>query len=100
MPLVTLKLPSWIAVKLGLKSSGWLSLETTVGENTCVVDVLNQMVATYPGFRESVYNPDIGLPTEQVNFFLNNLLLNYRDLSRIKLSDGDVIILIPLYTGG
>lgn len=100
MPMVTLKLPSWIASKLGAKSSGWLTLEKEVAEGTTVNDFLMGMVAAYPGFREAVYNPDTGLPTEQVNFVLNDRLLTFREMTQIKLTNGDTIMLIPLYTGG
>jgi len=97
---VRLRLPSWIATVIEPKSTGWLTLEKEVTEGITINDFLLDMVAGYPGFRGAVYNPDTGLPTEQVNFVLNNRLLTYCEMSEIKLSDGDTIILIPLYTGG
>jgi len=100
MPKISLKLPSWIAAKLGATSSGWLTLEKEVAEGITVSDFLMDMVLTYPGFRETVYDPDAGLATEQVNFVLNDRLLNFRELSQIRLNDGDSILLIPLYSGG
>jgi molybdopterin converting factor small subunit len=100
MPAVSLKLPSWIAAKLGENASGWFSLDREITESTTIEGLLKEMVAAYPGFREVVYNPDTGLPTEQVNFVLNDRLLTYREVSQIKLAEGDVIMLIPLYTGG
>ena len=100
MSKVTLKLPSWIAAKLEVKSSGWLTLEKEVAEGTTINDFLMDMVVDYPGFREAVYNPDTGLPTEQVNFVLNDRLLTFQEMSKIRLTDRDTIILIPLYFGG
>ena len=100
MPKVTLELPSWIAAKLEAKSSGRLTLEKEITEGTTINDFLMDMVVAYPGFREAVYNPDTGLPTEQVNFVLNGRLLTFQDMSQIKLTDRDTIILIPLYFGG
>ncbi len=100
MSKVTLKLPSWIAAKIEAKSSGWLNLEKEVAEGATIIDVLMGLVAVYPGFREAVYNPDTGLPTEQLNFVLNNRLLTFREVSQIRLNDGDIILLIPLYYGG
>ena len=97
---VALKLPSWIAARLDANSSGWLTLEKEVAEGTTINDFLMGMVVAYPGFREAVYNPDTGLPTEQVNFVLNGRLLNFREMSQIILTDGDTIVLIPLYYGG
>ncbi len=100
MSKVKIKLPSWIAAKLDNKSSGWLTLEKELGEDTTIDGLLKDMVAAEPGFREALYNPDTGLPTEQVNFVLNGRLLTFKELSQIKLADGDTILLIPLYTGG
>ncbi len=97
---VRLKLPSWIAAKLGAKSSGWLTLEKEVGEGTTISDFLMGMVMTYPGFRQAVYNPDTGLVNEQVNVVLNDRLLTFREMPQTKLTDGDTIVLLPLYYGG
>lgn len=100
MAKIKLRLPSWIAAKLEVKSSGWLTLEKEVGEGSTISDFLVGMVMTYPGFREAVYNPDAGLVNEQINVVLNDRLLTFREISRAKLIDGDTIVLLPIYYGG
>ncbi len=95
-----LKLPSWIAAKLGFACSGWLTLEEPVKEGTTLAGFLDGMAAAYPGFRDAAYNPAAGIVTEQVNVALNGRVLDYREISQVKLGDGDDIMLVPIYYGG
>jgi hypothetical protein len=100
MPEVTLKLPSWIADRLGVKSSGWLTLQKDVAEGSTVSDFLMGMVSDYPGFREVVCDPGTGLLTQQVSMVLNNRLLTFEEVTHTKLTKGDTITLTPIYVGG
>ena len=100
MPKVRLELQPWIAAKLGAKSTGWLTLEQEVVEDTTINDFLTTMIESYPNFRELIYNPDTGIVTEQINFVLNDRLLTFQEISETRLTDGDIILIIPLYTGG
>ena len=100
MPKVRLELQPWVAAKIETKSSGWLTLEQEVVEGTTVNDFLTNMIVSYPNFRESIYNPDTGIVTEQINFVLNDRLLTFQEISQTRLTDGDIILIIPLYTGG
>ncbi len=100
MPKVRLELQPWLATKLKVKSSDWLTLEQEVVEGTTVNDFLISMAVSYPNFRDSVYNPGKGLVTEQINFVLNDRLLTFQEISQTRLTDGDTILIIPLYAGG
>jgi len=97
---IKLRLSSWVAAKLGDEHSGWLTLEKEVGEGSTISDLLVGIVMTYPGLREAVYSPDTGLLDERINVALNDHFLNSREISRVKLSDGDTIILFPSHWGG
>jgi molybdopterin converting factor small subunit len=97
---IKLRLTSWVAAKLGDEHSGWLTLEQEVREGATVSDLLAGIVMTYPGLHEAVYNPDTGLVNEQVNVALNDQFLNSRDISYVKLSDGDSVMLFPSHWGG
>jgi hypothetical protein len=79
MAKVKLKVPSWIAAKLGFDCTGWFTLEQEVKEGASVADFLTAAAASYPGFREAVYNPDAGSVTEQISLVLNERLLTFRD---------------------
>jgi hypothetical protein len=100
MAKIKLKLPSWIANKLGFECPGWLTMEREVEEGTSVGDFLMGMATAYPGFREAVYSPDAGLVTEQINLVINDRLLTYREIMQTGLSDGDTLTVFPLYVGG
>ena len=97
---IKLRLSSWIAAKVEVEHSGWLTLEKEVGEGSTISDLLVGIVMTYPGLREAVYSPDTGLVGERINVALNDHLLDSREISRAKLSDGDTIILLPSSWGG
>jgi molybdopterin converting factor small subunit len=97
---IKLRLSSWVAAKLGEGHSGWLTLEKEVGEGSYISDILAGIVTTYPGLREAVFNPDTGLVEERINIALNDQVLNSRDMSQVKLSDGDTIMLLPSHWGG
>ena len=97
---IKLRLSSWIAAKVEVEHSGWLTLEKEVGEGSTISDLLLGIVMTYPGLREAVYSPDTGLVGERINVALNDHLLDSREISRAKLSDGDTIILLPSSWGG
>ena len=97
---IKLRFSSWIAAKLEAERSGWLILEKEVGEGSTISDLLAGMVMTYPGLREAVYNPDTGLVDERINVSLNDHLLDSREISRMKLRDGDTVFLFPLSWGG
>ncbi len=97
---VKLSLPSWVAKMIDAKASDGLTLEKEVGEGTTISDLLKRLVVTYPGFRQAVYDPDTGLVHEQINVILNSRLLTFREISQTKLTDGDTIVLLPMYYGG
>jgi molybdopterin converting factor small subunit len=97
---IKLRLSSWVAAKLGDENSGWLTLEKEVGEGSTISDLLAGIVMTYPGLREAVYSPDTGLVDKRINIALNDLFLNSREISQVKLSDGDTVFLFPSHWGG
>jgi molybdopterin converting factor small subunit len=97
---IKLRLSSWVASKLGDEHSGWLTLEEEVGEGSTISDLLAGIVMTYPGLREAVYSPDTGLVDKRINVAFNDHFLNSREISQVKLSDGDTIFLFPSHWGG
>ncbi len=96
-----LKLPPWIAAALDAGASDWLTLEFEIKKGGTTIDaLLKDLVANYPGFRETVFNPDTGHLNEQINVVLNDRLLSFQEVMQNRLTDGDNIVLIPIYTGG
>ena len=97
---IKIRLSSWIAAKIEVDHSGWLTLEKEVGEGSTIRDLLVGLVMTYPSLREAVYNPDTGLINERINVALNDHLLTSHEVLQAKLSDGDTVILLPSSWGG
>ena len=97
---IKLRLSSWIAAKVKVEHSGWLTLEKEVGVGSTISDLLVGLVVTYPSLRDAVYSPDTGLVNERINVALNDHLLNSNEVLRAKLSEGDTVILLPSSWGG
>jgi len=47
-----------------------------------------------------VFNPATGKISDKVNVVLNDNLLQFPDVTETKVEDGDVVILVPVYSGG
>ena len=97
---IKLRLSSWVTAKLGGEHSGWLTLEEEVKECSTISDLLESMVMTYPSLGEASNNPDSGVMDIRINVALNDQLLDSREVSSTKLSNGDTIILFPSSWGG
>ena len=97
---VRIRLPPHIANVLGAEGNSWLEVEREIGPETTVLELLSSLVVTFPGFRESVFNPDVGLVNEQMNVVLNDELLTFAEISETKLAVNDMVTLLPIYSGG
>jgi hypothetical protein len=100
MAKVKVRLPPHIAQMLNAQSSGWLVLEEDVPDKTTLNNLLSSLVANYPGFRETVYNPDAGSLNDQIGVVLNEKLLTLDELSQTQLVENDHVLILPLYYGG
>ncbi len=100
MPRVQVKLPPHIAQMLNSESSEWMVLEEEIKDRITVINLLASLVVNYPGFRETVYNPNAGVINEQIGVILNGRLLTFEEISQTVLRENDSITIIPLYYGG
>ena len=97
---VQLKIPPWVASVLNGQASDWFTLEQEIGDTETVSDLLTELALNDDDFRKTVFNPDVGKISEQINVFLNDSLLQFPDVNEKKLSDGDSIMLLPVFSGG
>ncbi len=97
---VQLRIPPWIASVLGEKDDSWFILEKEIGEGCTVGDLFGDLTAGNANFCKAVFNPDVGKVNEQLLVFLNDNLLEDSQVMEAKLSDGDSIMLLPVYSGG
>jgi hypothetical protein len=100
MAKIRVRLPPHIAQMLDARSSGWLELEKEVKERTTINNLLTSLVADYPGFRETVYNPNAGVINDQIGVVLHDRLLTFEEISQTILQENDTITILPLYYGG
>jgi molybdopterin converting factor small subunit len=96
---VRMRFPS-IVFKTAGGSEGWVTVKRNVEDGATVAALLADLVATYPGFRESVYNPESGVVNEQIGVVLNGKLLTFSDISETRLSNNDEVLVQPIYSGG
>lgn len=97
---IRLKIPPFLALMLKAPDSDWLVIESEIGEESTIRDVLTELASSYPNFREVIFNPDLGHVCNQVNVVINDSLLLYQESTRTRLKDGDVIMLLPIHSGG
>ena len=97
---VQLKVLPWIANLMNTQGSNWLTLDREIGKETTIGDLLADLALSYTDFRKVVFNPDIGKVNDQVMVILNGSLLQISNVTEAKLSDGDTILLLPVYSGG
>ena len=100
MSKIRLKVPPWIASMLNAQGSDWSVLEMHIGETTTIETLLADIAISNARFRKAVFDPDSGQVNKLLNIFLNDNLLQLSEVKEAKLSDGDTLLLLPLYAGG
>ncbi|MFC1985032.1 MoaD/ThiS family protein [Chloroflexota bacterium] len=97
---VQLKITPSLATTLDRQGTDWLTFEKEVGEGATIGDLLTGLVASYKDFHKVAFDPDTGEISDQLNIVLNDSLLLFPDAMEAKLTDGDSVILLPVYAGG
>ena len=97
---VQLKIPPFFAYIMHPGTSDWFILEKEIGKETTICDLLTDIALSNSDFRDAVFNPDKRTVSDQINIILNQKLLNLPGEMDTKLSDRDVVTLLPMYSGG
>ena len=97
---VQLKIPPFFAYIMDSGASDWFVLEKEIGNETTLCDLLTDLALSNSEFRKTIFNPDDGTISDQINIILNQKLLNFPREMKTQLSSGDVITLLPMYSGG
>lgn len=97
---VRLKIAPSLAFILNARSSDWITFEKEIGEGTTIGDLLRDFAFVHVDFHKMVFNPATGKISDNVNVVLNDNLLQFPDVTETKVKDGDVVILVPVYSGG
>ena len=96
---VQLKIPPFFAYIMDPGVSDWFVLERDLKKETTIRDLLTNIAFINAEFRKAVFNPDEGTVSDRIDIVLNQKLLNSPSVD-IKLSEGDVVTLLPMYSGG
>lgn len=97
---VRIRFPAFVFKTPAGESGGLVVVERDIQDGASVAGLLADLVATYPGFREAVYNPESAVMSEQIGVVLNGQLLSFSEISEAKLSNGDQVLVQPIYSGG
>ena len=100
MAVVHVEWPAFLSREAGKVGKGWVAIDEEVAAGTTVIALLSLIAATDSGFRESVFNPDVGTVNEQVSVILNDTLLSFDEIWHTPLADRDAVKLLPIYSGG
>ena len=97
---VRLEISPSLAGVLNAKGSDWVILEKEIEEGTTIGDIWEDLAFNHIEFREAVFDPGTGKVSDQVMVVLNDSLLQFSNVTEVKLKDGDTVILLPVYSGG
>lgn len=75
-------------------------MEQEIAEGMTISELLTELTRNYAGFRRAVFNPDAGKISDQLLVVLNDNLLLQPDAAEVRLSEGDSIMLLQVYSGG
>ncbi len=97
---VQLKFPHSFVGILNTQDSDLLILEKEIGEGATMGDLLTDLAFSYADFRKVVFDPDTGKVGDQVHVILNNCILQIPEVTEARLNNGDIVIILPVYSGG
>ena len=97
---VQLKFPASFASMLNAQGSDLLILEKEIGEGATITDLLADLAFSYADFSKAVFDPDTGKVSDRVHLILNNRILQIPEVTEARLNDGDIVIILPVYSGG
>jgi hypothetical protein len=100
MARVTVKITPSLAGALNASACEWLLFEKDIADAATIGDLFKDMASTDHDFGTVIFNPQSGKLNDLVVVVLNNQLLQPSDIMEAKLSDGDALILLPVYLGG
>ena len=97
---VQLKITPSFASILDAQSSDWLIVEKEIGEGATIGDLLTDLAPGYDNFHDMVFNPNTGEISDRVMIILNDSLLQFPDVTKAKLKNGDSVMLAVVFPGG
>ena len=97
---VRIEIVPWLTQVFDSERTGRMSWCESVDETTTVASLLDNLAGRYPGFAETVGRPETGGFAEHICVVLKGEILSLPDGLSTTLQDGDVIVLLPAFSGG
>ncbi len=76
------------------------SFEQAIEAGKTVKHLLNQLADKYPRFAETVYDARIQKLAESVSIYFNGRHLELANGLETRLSEGDILVFLPVIAGG
>ena len=100
MAKVQLRIPPSLVSMVSKQATDWVTFEPEIGEGATIGDLLAKLAAGNQEFRKAVFDPARRRVNEEILVVLNDSLLPSLEVIQAKLSDGDSIMLLPVFSGG
>ncbi len=100
MSKVQLRIPPSLASIVNKPAADWVTLEPEIREGATIGDLLANLATSHREFRQAVFDPQVRKVSDEILVVLNDSLVSLPDVAEAKLSDGDSVILLPVYSGG
>ncbi|MFH0846493.1 MAG: hypothetical protein V1894_00335 [Chloroflexota bacterium] len=97
---IQLRISPLLASLLKNQSSGWLSLDKEIGDDTTIGDVLTDLASVNKSSRTAVFDSESGETSDQLMIMLNDTVQQLPDAIKIKLNSGDRVLLTTIFSGG
>ncbi len=87
-----------------MATATWFStnfvVESPIDGSTTVGEVLAGFSRERPEFTRVIFDAATGKISDEINVVLNQSLLISSEAGKVRVKDGDSILLMPIYTGG
>ncbi len=100
MNTVKLEVLPWLTEALGARPSEHLLMEEEVADGATVGDLLTKLAQRYPRFQKVAFAPGSQMLRDEISVIVNDRILELLQGLETKLSNGDVIVLLPAFSGG
>ncbi|MDP2660520.1 MAG: MoaD/ThiS family protein [Dehalococcoidia bacterium] len=90
----------WVSMSLGGKPNRRLMLEEEIENGETAGSLLARLAARHQEFGEKAFDLGSRRLTGQVTVIYNGLQLELSDGLKTQLADGDVLLLLPAFSGG
>jgi len=90
----------WLSHYLAAERSGRVILEREIDDDTTVKDLLEDIASQNQAFKEALFDAKTGRLAGHISLILNGRFLELAGGLEAKLRPGDIIRLMPGFSGG